>query len=227
MPLVHWLKPPIPWKRGPLITADANCVSHVYFRNGVLVDAKGVAWTQVGTVPQVAASGKVPPGAGPFAAANYYRTTATADVFDFTGDFTLAAIVTASGNGSGQHIINASNDGTLGWNLFVNSTGTARISAYGVGTPATANTFPAGVPSVVCMGRSGTTWYVRLNTGSTVSLSGTHAGAASAITTRLGLNQSNAGPLSTTLHELYATTTAWSEDGVTALIAAARAKMGL
>jgi len=87
-----WLKAQPWWKKGPALIEDGNTVSHVYFRNGALVDTKGLSWAMQGTVPQVGAgsiagASKTPPSAGPFSDSNYYSLGTGNDVLDFTGDF--------------------------------------------------------------------------------------------------------------------------------------------
>ena len=82
-----WLKAPPAWRKDPLFSDDANTVAHLYWRNGGLFDSKSNSWSMNGTVPQVASSGKVPPGAGPFSDANFYSLGAGNDVLDFASDF--------------------------------------------------------------------------------------------------------------------------------------------
>src|SRR5512137_672945 len=62
---------------GPLIADDPGTVAHVYWNGSALVDIMGNAWTQNGTVPQVAANASPfspgNAGAGPYTSANYYQ----------------------------------------------------------------------------------------------------------------------------------------------------------
>src|SRR5574340_1492774 len=79
-------------QRQPLIPDDAGTVSHVVFNGSSLVDRFGNSWTQNGTVPQVARSGRTPAGAGPFSDANYYSLGTGSDVLDFAGDFSACIV---------------------------------------------------------------------------------------------------------------------------------------
>ena len=71
-------------------------MAHVYFNGSQLVDKYGNAWTQNGTVPQVARRGRIPAGAGAFSDANYYSLGTGNDVLDFAGDFSACIVFTAT-----------------------------------------------------------------------------------------------------------------------------------
>lgn len=95
--------------------AGAAAVAHVYNPGGGLVDVAGNAWTQVGTVPNVArqslgfASGVFAAGFGPFSGANYFQLGTGPDVLDFSGNFLITIIAKANVGTSGVML----NDGRI------------------------------------------------------------------------------------------------------------------
>lgn len=166
------------WRRGPLITPDANTVAHVIWRNGALVDLLGNSWTMNGTVPQVASSGATPPGAGPFSDANNYSLGAGADVLDFAGDFSgFVVFVPATLVGVQALIANGSTASGTGFQAYT-STATLNIGIWNPGFAATTagGSAVAGAVNVACFGIGGGQRRVKLNLGSI-------GGAASAMAT--------------------------------------------
>lgn len=80
------------------IPEGANLVAHVWW-DGSSIQQTGSAFTMTGTVPQVAASGAVPAGSGPYSAANYYTAGNTLEQH---GDVTVCAIVTLASHATEQ-----------------------------------------------------------------------------------------------------------------------------
>jgi hypothetical protein len=211
---------------GPLIADDPNTVSHVTWNGSALVDSKGNAWTMNGTVPQVAKSGKTPAGAGPFSDANYYaRSGPASDNLDFTGDFSVCAVVTPTAadittpfaifvaNGA------VSQEGYFAqWFTGGTLSGVTSWSGNN-GSAQTVTTTAAGRLSVVCFGRAGTTVYSKLNLGAIATATGTTITAGTTQQATLGRYLSATGRYMTgTLHEVWFSTTTPSDALFTAIM---------
>lgn len=145
-----WLKTPSPlWKKlGLLIPEDAATVAHIYFDGAKLNDTKGNTWTQVGTVPQVAKSGAVPAGAGPFSGSNYYSA---GNALEQHASFSIVALVTVANSGTDQQIISKDDAGAQrnyeffnygtaanGSSLYIFKTGGNSFETSGAGNPTNA-----------------------------------------------------------------------------------------
>lgn len=232
-----WLKAaPVPWKTGPLISEDANCVSHVYWRNGTLVDSKSVSWTMNGTVPQIAGHGKIPPGTGPFTFTQCYSTTATADAWDLVGDLLVAAVVYFPGSLAANSVIACSGSAFLngGWRLSFRNGDPSFLDFYtmdGGGNPvsASANNIPATGIHVLCGGRSGTNMMAKAD----LMTIGTQAGAnAAQDTTRssyIGVAQNGTLQLNTAgalIYEIYVSTTTPTDAIFISIMNAVKTKVG-
>lgn len=69
----------------PLLPDDANTVCHLWVSGGALIDTKGNAWSEVGSVPRSPkadlglGTGLQAEGVGPFSASNYFITSGVAD----------------------------------------------------------------------------------------------------------------------------------------------------
>jgi hypothetical protein len=96
-----------------VIAEDAYTYSHNYFDGSSIVSSGAVEFTAVGTPPQVAASGAIPAGAGPFSSSNYYTA---GDNLEQHGDFSVCALVTVANYTTDQEII--TKDGTSGQRNF-------------------------------------------------------------------------------------------------------------
>ena len=153
------------WPRGPLITADANTVAHLYWRGGALVDAKGNSWTPNGTIPYVGAVGPIPPGVGPTSNVNYYSLGTGNDVLDFAGDFS-ACVVYRAQSSSNAGIFANTDASVAGYSLQVNGGNQPIFQVRGGGGAttvlATGQTTSAGI-QVISFGVSGTTAYLKAN----------------------------------------------------------------
>ena len=213
---------------GPLITEDSNTVAHVYWNGTALVDSKGNAWTQNGTVPQVTANPFTTTryGAGPFSTSNYYSLGTGADVLDFAGDFTVCVAFQSPTIAGASHIVSNGTYGAAGAGYLVRTTTSATSvvtinfegaeSADKVAT--TGNPYTTG-PNVLCAGRSGTTGYIKLNLGTTASVVSVPIEAGSAYPAIIGNGTyapSGAFALGT-IYEVYATSTPFTEATVVAI----------
>jgi hypothetical protein len=84
----------------PLLTDDANTVSHLWVQDGVLLDTKGHSWTEVGFVPRMGkmdiglGTGLQAEGLGPFSSTARFESTATSDAtcFNVTNQFAMTVI---------------------------------------------------------------------------------------------------------------------------------------
>ena len=165
-----------PWQFGPLFTPVASRSSHVIWRNGAINDLLGVSWvTPTFAVPQVAASGRIPPGAGPIGSSTYYATATNSDAYDFAGDFYICAAWYMRTTLFSEVILSThQGTPTSGYELRINaSTGTWRLLAYTSPTAtsvATVNAAVAGL-NVGCIGHSGTTVSAKLNLGAIATTS--------------------------------------------------------
>ena len=209
---------------GPLITEDANTVAHVYWNGTALVDSKGNAWTENGTVPQVTANPFTVErfGSGPFSAANYYSLGTGDDVLDFAGDMTVCVVFSGLLAGTSE----VASDGGFGaagagWTLLASATQVIfdtydAASAY---TRASAAAVVTSGPHVICGGRSGSTQYVKGNLVATVSQAGAKTVAATSNPAMIGRRATGAGtaPMEGTIYEVYATTTPFTEATVLAI----------
>jgi hypothetical protein len=209
-------------KSTPLFTPDANVVVHVWWDGTALVAGKGPAWSMSGTVPQVAKSlspVKPPRGsAGPFTTANYYYLGTGSDVLDFVGDFTACGVFKPNALADGYSFMFENLGAITGWGLYMNVNNGAMRLQYGTGSSSVElgsnGTAAAGVANVVCAGRSGGTYYIKLNGNTTASVVAAY-GPDSTTIAKIGTFGANGTP--GVLIELYATTTAWNETAVSAI----------
>jgi hypothetical protein len=202
------------WRRGPLITPDANTVAHVIWRNGALVDTKGNSWTMNGTVPQVASSGSTPPSAGPYTGVNFYSLGAGADVLDFAGGTFSAAVVgqITSLPASSAPLIDNGAPVSSGWLFHLNNTGTVLVACYNGGafSTSTANAVVAGQTFVAFAGMTAGTLYAKLNGGVMTSAAGTMT-TPTTVVAALGWSAATSRNYTGTIYEAWASTTAPSD----------------
>ena len=214
------------WRKGPLITEDANCVAHVYWRNGALVDSKGNSWTMNGTVPQTGSAGSIPPGAGPFSDANYYSLGSGADVLDFSGDFTSTFVYfTPIGSVDGWMFSNGSALGSPGWAFnWANGSGTTTLYISGTATPDASPSYGDGALCVTVAGRSGTNSGCRTNAGTyrSVVVPTTFDSTSSA---KIGRYNTAGIPFGGVMLECYFTTTAISSSLAASIISQTFSRM--
>lgn len=174
-----------------------------------------LAWTQNGTVPQVAANvspfvpGKA--GAGPYSAANSYQGPTT--LGEWQGDWSVSAVVNPSATGASVQMIAAKGTATNGWICYLNGT-VASIGVYdGASKGANSvNTTQVNGPNVITCGKSGGTCYVRLNGGAAGSVACGTMTAASAEPIRIGRwGPATFQAATTTIYEILASTTPYSD----------------
>lgn len=217
--------------RGTLFAPDGNTVSHVYWRGGAIVDALGNSWTMNGTVPQVSASGSVPPGAGPYSDANYYSLGSGSDVLDFAGDFTICLAFRPDTASANDVFVSNGTAAIAGWSVQSNASSQARVNNYRSGatdSSATSNTIQASTPNVLCAGRSGSNLLVKLNSGSTATAACGTITTGSAYAAQIG-RYNGGGSLNPdgSILEVLLTSSTPSDAVFSAFISAAFAKMGL
>lgn len=215
----------IPWttpltSNGALLAEDAGTVAHVYWNGSALVDTKGNAWTQNGTVPQVAANASpfVPgkAGAGPFSIANNYQGPTTLGEFSGAQDFSVTVVVVPTSVANAQTIISKTRPATTaGWWMEVAAgTGVIYCRAYdGAGrTAATPTGLVLGAINVVTCGRSGGNLYARLNSGASASIAIGTIVATPSDPIRIGLRTAANQPADgVRVYEVIASTTPYSD----------------
>ncbi len=216
--------------RGVLVPDDAGTVSHMVWNGTALVDTRGNAWTQNGTVPQNVASGLYPEtfagaerkGSGLYSDTNYYSLGTGVDVLDFAGDFTATFVMapTTLAGCSGQLIFFS--DGlasTDGWYVQHDASGVFALRQWTAGSGGTAacggtTRAVVGGVSVVSVGRSGSTLYCKSNADTTGSVAAVTATPATTRSAKLGRYDSagfSCGPL---LYEAAFSSTTWNETAI-------------
>jgi hypothetical protein len=222
----HVLKAPTK----PVLSADGNTVAHVFWKKGALSDAKGNAWTMLGTVPQVA--GK-PAGAGPLSAGAYYQLTAQPDALDVAGDYT-AIVVFNPGTATDGTLLVSANPLTAGWGLLVAGLSDWRVfdgAAGGFTVHYAGGSGPilASTVNVICFGRGGSTLYGKINLGTMTSTALTSAiTPATSTPATIGSPATALGSsMAATHYEVLVTTTAPSDGLCAAAASAVKAKYGI
>lgn len=211
----------------------AKTVAQVVWNGSALVDLQGNSWTQVGTVPQVAASGSIPAGAGPFSDSNYYQLGSGTDPLDFASDFS-ACVVFGIGTiplaGTTKVFFNNGTANTDGYYLEMTTSGTVDVATD---SPAGHKTTVAFVPAtqssvnVACFGRAGLTQLVKMNLSPT--LTGPAAPVTPATTTpaRIGRYSTTGFFADLTLYELWFSTTTPSDYLFSFIARAIRTRLGI
>lgn len=219
----HWLSAGF---TGPLIADDASTVAHVMWNGTALVDTFGNSWTQNGTVPQVSKSGKTPAGAGPFSDANYYSLGTGNDVLDFAGDFSVAVVWTATGLTDASEVLlvnGVSGASGAGWRIFArHNTGDVICDTFAAASAITrSQTTPNNIKAavnVICFGRSGTNQIAKCNLNAAITTAGTKTVVGTSQIAKIGRDEpalNSAGE--STIHEVWATSTAASDALFTAI----------
>lgn len=213
-----------------LIAEDANTVAHVYWNGSALVDTKSNAWTQNGTVPQNAATWNAPPSAGPYSVANNYQGPTSLMEWSGASPFQVSVVFTPTSFSTTQTILSKSLNYPVsaGWALRTYTDGSPIFDYNDGASRLLASAVPATLykPNVITVWNSGGSCYIKVNGGASASLPCAAITSGSAYAMRIGGN--DAGALSattTTIHEVYATTTPFSETTVAALQASVMAKI--
>lgn len=116
------------------ITETSGVIAHAYWKGAVTTDSASVAWTEVGTVPRVKASKKTRPGAGPFAAANYFKN----DALTFAAsNFTICGVFKTGSDVTSLQAIAAKNSGPQYQFDFYVGGGAVQLDLYQAGGAAT------------------------------------------------------------------------------------------
>jgi hypothetical protein len=155
----------------PLIPEDAGKITHVYFTGTAIADTLSACnWTQIGTVPQVAAvpAYGLPPGAGPFSGTNAYKCDPNGngnDPTDFAADFTCTASVSVDASETIYDYIFANyTNNAAGYYLQFAANGRMVASFHwATNNQATADQSiaPGGRPMVISWGRVGNTGWMQ------------------------------------------------------------------
>lgn len=225
-----WLKPSPAWKRGPMLTADGNTTTHVYWRNGSLIAAVGTGWTMTGTVPQVAGVGETPPGAGGYSVANRYDTSAVNDSLDFAGAFTACLFYNPNGEvGSFTRILGADNEptATQGWHIRHNAGRANFWWSAGGASVSPANTEVLNSPNVLCFGFNGTQLLAKLNLGAIVTTAVAATTPAAGVASRIGGATSSGNFTASTIYEVWASTDTPTDAAFIDLMQAVKARAGI
>lgn len=219
---------------GPLFLDDANTVAHLTWNGVSLVDSRGNAWSMHATVPQIAKGGKTPAGAGPYSSSNYYTLGSGSDVIDFTGNFTACFAFQSNVHPATSNfgLFSDHIDNVGGWGIYLGSSDAPALYFHrsGANSVVTDSTYAitVGSPSVICVGRTGTTGALQLNayaykTGSSGAITaGTTATAGFS-----GWWSGNPGTANAYMYEAWFTSTAPSSALFAAYIARAKAKLGI
>lgn len=204
---------------GPLIAADASALTHVTWNGTAFVDAKGLAWTEDGTVTEFARAGREPAGATDFTDTNYIHLGTGTDPLDVQlgNDFTICVVykvtawTTTGHNASSTTLYGNGAYQSQGFVLDLTSTTTkAYTSRVGAAASVDGGATPLNIPSVVCFGRDADTVRIKLNGKATVEgaivasfVKGTGLPA------RIGRDSNGTGLwLIGSVYEVYATTSA-------------------
>jgi hypothetical protein len=231
----------IPFASSGNVTTDANTVAHVTFDGTQLADSAGNAWTRVGAPTQNVASplypqgfdGAATRGAGPFSNTSYYYLGSGSDPLDFTGSFTMCFVFYATSlPGVAQALLtNMGDDAGLrsGYQVIISGAGQllfGRFTSAGAVAYATSAAAIGIDVNAGCVGRAGTTFYAKLNTGAAGTLA--DGGAYRVPTTEpasIGTQLFDGVPgtpaTAIVLYDVHATTTAWDATAVASAIARA------
>ncbi len=213
-----------------LIDPTPETVCHVRWNGTALVQSScgGLTWAAAGSPTQVAGSGRTPPGASGWAIGTYYSLGTGSDVLDFTGDFTSISVFTPAANNNG--VLISPGSGFAGWAAQVQSTPNARITAFRAGgteNVVTLNAYVNGAPNVLCAGRTGTSLAIKLNEGAYRTTVAGEITPATSQSSHIGRLQSGANPFNGVIHELWFSTATPSDAACSALIATAKARLGV
>lgn len=188
---------------GPLIPDDSNTIAHVRWDGSQLVPVVGGTWTMNGTVPQVAKSGRTPPGAGPFTETAYYETTQA----NPAGDFSTCVVFTAA-SGTSKNIVDVGVT-SGGYRVEHAANLLVQITSPGVNSLATPAASIAGAVNVFCVGKASGNAVVKLNLGTYTTSAVAFAQGSGA--TRIGRSRLANLAYQGTVHEVWFSTTTPSD----------------
>lgn len=210
-----------------ICNSDSPAYSHVWFDGSQLRDTKKFAWSMTGTVPQVARSGKTPPGAGPFSDTAYY-SRASPNALNFaSGDFTVIVVAwVPNPSQNGVFIGNTAYPSTAnGW--WTQNNGRRSSITTGAGQYAmNSELAPLGEVSVFCSGRAGSNDVAQLNLGTFVSAARTYTPNTSD-PTYLGRLIYSGNAYASTIYEILVSSSTPTADVCTAAAQAVKARLGI
>jgi hypothetical protein len=197
---------------GPLIADDAGTVAHVRWNGSALVDSFGNSWTQNGTVPQVARSGRTPAGAGAFSDANYYSLGTGNDVLDFAGNFSGCVVSSITSGANSPALLSNGAFNTAGY--YVQHGGATGADVRITFNAAASNSPVADAAGTalnqincICFGRAGTTGYLKANLRTLVTATAGTMTAATATQARIGRYTDAGFAVAGTIYEVWLSTT--------------------
>lgn len=211
----------------PLLADDANTVVKVVWRNGALVDLRGNAWTQQGTVPQVSRTATTPAGAGPFTSTDYYSLGTGSDVLDFAGDFSICFVFAFTGV-TGELLANGA-DLVSGYRVHALPTG-LMFDTNGTSTRVrtiTANAPISGAVNVGCAGRAGSTQAAKLNLGTYTVTAGAQNTPGTSWIAQIGRYTNGTLAFPGTIFEAWISTTTPSDAICTAAAQRVKQRLGI
>ena len=206
------------------MVADPNTTSDVTWNGTSIVDRKGYAWTQNGTVTETTGDGASPffpagfsqaplSGAG-FSDANYYSGTAGTNPYRVQGGVFSVCVVYLPGSASTEMVLASDSDASHGWFLEQTAAGKGNFGLNGVAASvATGNTnLNLGV-NILCAGRdSSGNIIAKLNLGAAVTGSGTTYTDPSSVASAIGRYSGGTGlAWSGRIYEVWISTTAPSD----------------
>jgi hypothetical protein len=193
----------------PYIAEGPNTLTHVWFDGTSIRDTKTACnWTQVGTVPQVAATSSTPAGAGPFSSGNVYKCDPNGngnDPLDVTADFCACALYSSTGGGDAAHWIyfNAANSGAYG-GVELRADGTVYMNSGAAVLSFSTGPVAASGMTLSCWGRTGTVGTGRsgIANGTPTATVGTAANTSVAAILG-GTSAAGANPFNGVLYEFW------------------------
>lgn len=217
-------------KYKPILSDDANTVSHLYFDKDGWHDTKSVTWATQGSPAAVAKNGSIPWGEASSGSA--YRKLGTgSDVLDFAGDFTGVIIFNPGANTQGFIFTNGANT-TAGYGVALNTLSDTRLYFWASGSSymrSTGGPVIANTVNVVCFGRaSGTAWLVwnggTAQTGSITNAITPATGVVAAYSQAIG---GVLGGMAFTLHETWFSTTTPTAEVCSNAASQVKSKLGI
>lgn len=207
---------------GPRIPPDANTVCQIWFDGAAMQKTGSCTFTQVGTVPMVAASGRTPAGAGPFSASNYYAVAGgNNDPLDLSGAaFTMCAVYKVGADATTETLYsagavadNAGYSASIGTQFFNFTMWGAAAATYTASHTMTSSSTGGGAGSVgvYCGGRVGTNAFAQFNFASHTIAAAAAPVAGTSVNATVGISRALTVPATGTLYEIWWTTTAPSK----------------
>ncbi|MFA6118117.1 MAG: hypothetical protein WC729_29290 [Sphingomonas sp.] len=158
-------------------------------------------------------------GVGPAAVSNLLNVPANS-ALDFAGDFHECFVASVVGSSGVQRLLTVGNGSGAGYSVGIDANELPVLTTYGAGPSTTVTTGPAaaviGATNLFCVGRSGTTQWLKLNNGAVQTTVNAKVVAATGVVGTL-LNDSATAPWLGRVYEFAASTTAPTEATLDAL----------